>query len=272
MDMWRAYESRYGVPGASTSDVRRSVMMKHTKDRFRRKIVESLSYQEVMLGDKCISLSIINDSDNINDKVIYAMPDERLPHGEIVDWAGSKWLITEANALVDPVQSGKMRRCNYRLRWIDDEGMIISKWCVVEDGTKYLIGESDGDVIGVGDSRLSLVIGKDKDTAKLDRQKRFLIDDPDSNDVLAYRITKPNKLMQVYNGVGAYRFILREESQTDNDNPELRIADYYSWYPKAAAPVPDVQKTTKVFEEITQDAKDKREELPDDVNRTGVWL
>lgn len=272
MGAWEAYEARYGISGSSTSSVRRSVMMEHTKDRFRRKIVESLSYQEVMLGDRMISIAIINDSDNINDKTIYAMPDERLPHGQIIDWADSKWLVTEANALVDPVQSGKMRRCNYRLRWINDSGMIISKWCVVEDGTKYLIGEREEDVIGVGDSRLSVIIGKDQDTAHLSRQQRFLIDDPDSDDVLAFRITKPNKLMQVYNGVGVYRFIMREESQTDNDNPELRIADYYSWYPKGSAPVPDVQKTDKVFEEIAQDARDKREELPNNVDRTGVWL
>ena len=72
---------------------------------------------------------------------------------------------------------------------------------------------------------------KDKDTIELGRGKRFLIDDMDSNTVLAYQITKPNKLYNIYDGKGVFRFILNEVEVTDDDNTELRIADYYNWKP-----------------------------------------
>jgi hypothetical protein len=77
-----------------------------------------------------------------------------------------------------------------------------------------------------GDARISITIPKDSDTVKLNRGRRFLIDDPHTNNVLAYQITKPNRLFNVFNNNGVFRFILSEVNVTDNDNLELRVADY----------------------------------------------
>lgn len=49
---------------------------------------------------------------------------------------------------------------------------------------------------------------------------------------LAYALTKPLKLYSVFNGEGAYSFVLQEVDTTDDDNRELRIADYYKYFPK----------------------------------------
>lgn len=58
-----------------------------------------------------------------------------------------------------------------------------------------------------------------------------MIDDPDSDSVIAYQITKPNRLFNVYNGEGVFKFILTEVNLTDADNVALRIADYENWTP-----------------------------------------
>ena len=71
-----------------------------------------------------------------------------------------------------------------------------------------------------------MTIAKNDDTAKFGRENRFLIDEPDSGDKLAYLLTKPLKVGKTYGGKGVYAFVLQEVVSTDDDNMELGIADY----------------------------------------------
>lgn len=83
-----------------------------------------------------------------------------------------------------------------------------------------------------GDSRISLQLAKNKYTAALERDQRFLIDDPDSPHKLAYILSKPLKSWLIYQGEGTYKFVLQEVTSTQDDNHELGIADYYKFFPK----------------------------------------
>lgn len=76
-----------------------------------------------------------------------------------------------------------------------------------------------------------MTIAKNNDTAQFGREQRFLIDDPDSGDKLAYLLTKPLKVGKTYNGSGIYAFVLQEVVATKDDNMELGIADYYKHFP-----------------------------------------
>ena len=100
-----------------------------------------------------------------------------------------------------------------------------------------LTGEyGDNDfIVTRGDSRISLTIAKDEYSIKLSRENRFLIDDYDAKDVLAYRLTKPFKLGGTYNGEGVLNFVLAECNTEDSDNFELHIANYYDHFQKDTA-------------------------------------
>ncbi len=80
-----------------------------------------------------------------------------------------------------------------------------------------------------------MTISKNPDTAKFGREHRFLIDDPDSGDKLAYLLTKPLKVGKTFNGSGVYSFVLQEVVSTDDDNMQLGIADYYKHFPKVTS-------------------------------------
>lgn len=270
MGAWDTYAARMNTPVNAIGDPERGSALLHAQDRMRRKITSSLSYKTVKIGDVDQSIAVINTKD-LSVKKIFSLPGEDLPHGSIIDWADSKWLVTELDAHNEVCAEGRMQRCNYYLKWIDDKGDVIGKWCIVADGTKYLIGERAKELMTIGDARIAVTIGKDPDTDKLARGRRFLIDDQDSGDVLAYEITKPNKLFNVYNGKGVFRFILGEVNLTDNDNTELRIADYYSWKPKVKSPKSNVQ-TGDTIEKIVHDAIEKEANKPDDIERRKVWL
>lgn len=227
MGTWDTYEARLTVNGVT----KREHALKHTQSRITSKIVNSLSCHDVLINGVPQKISIIDKRQDLALKKICALPGETLVHGGLVDFADSKWLITELDANDEVYTRGLMKRCNYLLKWLDETGAIIEKWCIVEDGTKYLIGEKPKEVMTIGDARMAITIGKDADTIKLCRGRRFLLDDPDSPRVLAFQITKPNKLFNNYGGVGAFRFILNEVNVTDDDNTELMIADYYNWTP-----------------------------------------
>lgn len=270
MGIWDRYETRIGASGNTTDDPQRISALGQITSRTQRKITASLSYKRVRIGGEERQIAVV-DEQAFDTKKIFSLPGEELPHGSLVEWADSLWLITELNAHRKPYSEGRMRRCNYNLKWIDDNGNILSRWCIVEDGTKYLIGERAEDIITIGDARMAVTIGKDKDTSKLNRGKRFLIDDMDSSEVLAFEITKPNKFFNVYNGKGVFRFIMGEVNLTDDDNKELRIADYYNWKPKTQRPKPDT-KVDVPFEKIVSDAIEKKENMPDEIERKKVWL
>lgn len=263
MNQWDIYKARLEIDGIT----RRERYLKDTKSNISSKSRNSLSCHQVMINGVEQMVTILNQRDNMSTKKICALPGEALKHGGLVDFAGQKWLITEVDANAEVYASGIMERCNHLLKWIDRRGELIKKWCIVEDGTKYLIGEQSKSVMTIGDSRIAVTIGKDKDTIELRRGKRFLIDDLDEEIPLAYQITKSNKLFNLYDGSGVFRFILNEVNMTDNDNVELRVADFYNWNPHTPFDNCHQDKDT-TLSELVNSAITKP--MPDDDKE--VWL
>ena len=77
-----------------------------------------------------------------------------------------------------------------------------------------------------------MTLPRDKETVKLGRENRFIIDDYEAPDPLAYRLTKPFKLGATFNDMGVVRFVLSECNTEDDDNIDLHIADYYKYFPR----------------------------------------
>ena len=222
MSVWDTYRDRMEISGTNTQDF----WVNHARSSLARGLVDSPSCRNVLVDGVKQRMSIMRHAES-GYKKIASMPGETLKHGGLVDWANSKWLITDVDADDLIYQRGVMRRCNHLLRWVSNKtGLTHEKWCVVEDGTKYLIGEKTREFLTIGDGRMAVTIAKDPDTVELQRGLRFLIDDEDSDFVTAYQITKSNKLFNVYNGEGVFRFILNEVQLTDNDDVTRRIADY----------------------------------------------
>lgn len=235
MSVWDLYEARLDARGST----RRGTQLLREKRLLLTKLPHSLSYHTVTIDDVEQNVAIIN-TDNLDTKYIYSLPGEDIRHGGLVFWSDNYWLVTERDANIEVYTRAKMIQCNYLLRWVDSNSEIHEQWCIIEDGTKYLTGEyEDKDfVITRGDSRISMTIAKNEYTAAMRRTNRFLIDDPDSPHMLAYSLTKPLKLGGWFNGNGVYTFVLQEVNTTDDDNQELRIADYYKHFPDGPAEIP----------------------------------
>lgn len=245
MSVWDNYEYLH-------RKTRRETRLDREKRLLLKKLPNSLSYHHVLIDGEDQDVAITN-TDNLDTKHIFSLPGEDIPHGGYVEWMDNHWLITERDANTEIYTKAVMLQCNYLLKWVDDQDEIHEQWCIVEDGTKYLTGEYEDRnfVVTRGDSRIAVTIAKNEFTSKLGRRNRFIIDDPDSAQPLAYALTKPLKLGNMYNEHGVHKFVLQEVNTTDDDNLDLRIADYYKHFPKQTdgddSPPPDSRPGKKVW-------------------------
>lgn len=256
---WDNYTQRLEAIGST----KRQMWVNRTRESIARRAMASPSTHLVKINGVEQYVSITHRA-NISEKRICALPGEHLKHGGLVEFNTGVWLITELDADNEVYERGLMRRCNHQLRWIGRDGQVRSKWCIVEDGTKYLIGEATSrfeNIMVIGDARIAVTVGKDEDTLELDRGIRFLIDDTDVSKPLAYQITKENRFFNLYEGDGVFRYILNEVVLTANDNIKERIADYTKWMPVRQLDG-DHRDSECTVAEIVQDAIDRVENNP----------
>lgn len=247
MNAWSTYEGRLAAHG----ETKREASFKREARYITRKLPDNLSYQNVVIFDAAHSYNIesrsacdvsfeqevaIINSDNLNEKRIFSLPQEELHCGDLVVWMNNHWILTELDANNTLYMRGKLLQCNHVLKWVNDNNEIIEQWCVVEDGTKYLTGEFEDRYFATTrpDARIAVTIAKNSETVVLNRSNRFLIDDPHSPDPMAYTLSKPLKRGLTYNDEGVFKFVLQEVVVTDYDNIELGIADYFRHFPKSS--------------------------------------
>lgn len=254
MGVWDSYQSRLSAMGTT----KREAALNREKAYLSRKLPSSLSYHTVSMNGVERNLAIIN-SDNLNQKTLCSLPGEEIISGSLVYWNDNYWLVTAVDANNEVYTKAIMLQCNHRLRWIAADGHIIERWCIVSDGTKYLTGETissyNENGMSLGDTRISVSLARDEYTVQLNRGFRFLIDDEDSDTVLAYRLTKPFKIGGVYNGNGVMSFVMTEVNTEDDDNFDLRIADYYKHFPRKTDGNTDNEATAGAPNNETTDGK-----------------
>lgn len=200
---------------------------RNTQNWLSKKLPSSLSYYDLLVDGEARRCAVLS-TQNTNERRICTMPGETLTCGSYVEWMDNVWLIVQLDAPYEVYQGALMIQCNYLLKWINDEGQIVERWSIVNDGTKYLTGEYYQQMMTVGDSRVQLYIPKDEETIRLNRGRRFVIDNEGAPEPMVYELSKINRTGNVYNERGIYIHMLTETACSPDDNVELRIADYYS--------------------------------------------
>lgn len=279
MSVWDVYENRVKARGGSKYGAafdreRRAIEMK-LPDNLSFESVEVFASEygfnitsEQSQSHKTSQNVAIIDSDNLNEKSIYSMPGEDIELGALVVLDGCYWLVCERDHRNVLYTKAKIIQCNHLLKWIQD-GEIMTQWCIIEDGTKYMTGELEDRhfIVTRGDARISMQIARNKYTVRFDRENRFLIDDEDSPHKLSYILTKPLKIGSQYNGKGVFKFVLQEATATGDDNHELGIANYYKFFTKDGTKVSDVEDNET---EITDN--NPNETTPGKIDGKRVWF
>lgn len=176
--------------------------------------------------DCTIQDASFNNKTNGDEKILCTRYGDNLIVGDTIDWKTRQWIIISKEE--NSIESHKtfiIRPCNYTLKWLNEQGKLISYPCITTNATMYSLGiNTDTNAPNTVDGKLSIVLPYNKDTSQIKRDKRFLFHNS------AYKVTFPD-LTQIdsENMTGTISFVLSEcELNNTTDNLELGIADYYN--------------------------------------------
>lgn len=153
-DIWATYQDRMAVHGTTAYDASKISEVRyinmHLPDNLSYQTVEiypcaygyNIDSSEIQQYKMVQNIAVIN-SDNLNEKTVCALPSEDIELGSLIFWMDNYWLVCERDANTTLYTKATAIQCNHLLKWITDDDEIMSQWCVVEDGTKYLTGEEE---------------------------------------------------------------------------------------------------------------------------------
>ena len=240
---WDLYNSLLTVKG----DTRRERAIFETKNSIKKRAVRSPAYKQVLIDGEERNL-IVTASTELFYKKISTMPDEHIYCGQTVLWNNTYWLITHTDTEDEVYQRGLMYKCNVCLKWQDEAGKIHVKYGYSEDVSQFAAGVVEAKILNSLQFVLKIKIPLDKDTVKIRRDKRFLIDVV-TDEPNAYIVTQrnvitenfhPQDIREGYEFDGKDKILFLTLSQTqlsEKDNTQLMIADYFK--PKDDIDTPD---------------------------------
>ena len=217
---WELYKKRIAVGGAT----RRDKNINSLKSDIDKYGIDLPSCKSVKINGESKKLFINSTTDpykkTYND--VYGV----IPiAGTLVEWEGF-WLV-ESRDLDDEVYSkGKISYCNYNLKFINNSGQVISRYCIIENKSNDDGIKTTGQIT-VGDGRLYIKLPFDSQTKYINRtysdgQDRRLLVDFDTDEPSAYKVTHVDRVSIP----GCIRLTLQEVARSENDNIEQMVADY----------------------------------------------
>lgn len=160
-------------------------------------------------------------------KKFTAGADVVIGHGDYIVWDDIYWIVTERDYDDEIYIRGKITQCNYYLKWQNESGDIVGRWCAINQVSKYNNGVFEGKIVDNIESTLSIMIANDSETEKLRREKRFLAD-TDTTEPYAFKITQRDVLSNRYGSAGLITWAVSQDVYNpERDNRELMIADYW---------------------------------------------
>lgn len=216
-----AYYERLTARGKN----RRERQMSWLRRDISEEVSDLLSYRTVQLRGKKVDM-VIESTEVASTKKFIIPTDVEIGYGDYIVWDDVYWIVTERDFDDEIYIKGKMAQCNYYLKWQNETGEIIGRWCVINQVTRYNNGVFYGKVIDNIESTISVMIINDEETAKLKREKRFLAD-VDDTEPYAFKITQRDVLTNYYGSSGLIVWAISQDVfNPETDNKEFMIADY----------------------------------------------
>ena len=223
------------IQGMNNVESRKEAEIRLIKSNLAHDFYNSIDCESATVNGTSTDLLITRSTDYTIKKVV-TKPDEHVHLGDIINWCDTDWIIDTIDADDRINTHAKMRRCNVVLKWLDENGVIRAYSGFCEDATKYGEGVEGGKIMQVPDFQIKVKIHLDEHSAKINRDRRFLLDasqylpqtEPLGAHPSAYIVTRRNVLTGNHAGSGYVELTLNECAFSAQDNPTLMIADYYA--------------------------------------------
>jgi hypothetical protein len=154
--------------------------------------------------------------------------DEKLLIGDILfdKKENIYWICTESYNRDDILCAGKLTRCNYWLRWQDDNGKIYDYPVFEINSTQYNSGESGDKTITLGSSQHLITITADKNTIPLNHGKRVFWGKNTSNPTV-FKVTQNDTTAMNYDKGLLKITVMEDQYNPKTDSIENWLCDYF---------------------------------------------
>jgi len=186
----------------------------------------SPSYSKIVINNENKDSHIVYQKASSRDtekKKIMLKPNQTMSVGNYIPYSSKTWILTELDSNISVQHIGIMELCNYNLKFLNDTGDLITRWCVRKEGS-YQSAISDEKYFISTDVRSHIILPADSETSKIEIDKRLIIGN-EFGYPTAYKVTKVDTVQDY--GLALLELESVEVSKTDDDLVNM-IADYYS--------------------------------------------
>ena len=224
MTTWDIYESRLLKPGKQQRDR----ILGREIDAIRRKYMASPSLKVIVVENRNRKQSVLIHSTDIpSEKTFNTLPGETMSIGDIIEWNGMHWLVTQIDFDDEITRSGRIVQCNRKIRWQNkNTGAIVERWCLA---TKpYSSNIAEGLAIATSNREFKIQVTYDDETMMIDLDRRFLLEKINGTPK-AYQVTSVDTITNRYeeSDGGFLVWNMKQcEYNSVTDNADMMIADY----------------------------------------------
>ena len=226
MTTWDLYESRLLKSG----EQQRDRILSREVETIRRKYWTAPSLKLISVENRDRRQYILIHSTDIpSEKTFNTLPGETMSIGDIIEWKGMHWLVTQIDFDDEITRSGRIVQCNRKIRWQNQKtGAIVERWCLA---TKpYSSNIAEGLAIATSNREFKIQVTYDDETMMVDLDRRFLLEVINGTPK-AYQVTSVDTITNRYEEADG-GFLVWNMKQCEynsvTDNAELMIADYCS--------------------------------------------
>lgn len=196
-----------------------SVTVTHAKRSIKTFFKHSPSYEEVLINNdsEITPVQIVSDAKIPTVKTILLEPNFSIAAGDLVKRSNNEVWLCLSNDPNDVYVSGKIERCNFKLKWIDEFGFLKDCDSILYFNARSNFGTEEDKTMNLPAGRRQITVQYNTDTVRIKRDARFIIGNE------AFKVIDTDYMSDD----GLVNLSLQSDQiDVAADNLELGIADY----------------------------------------------
>lgn len=180
---------------------------------------------------------VINSSTQEYYKEFEALPDTQIYAGDYVEWGRGIWVVQSCSTDDEIYKRGYLWQCNWKMKWQNDAGEIIERWCFASSASKYNEGVEQDKVFTLGSDQCKVYMPVDEEVLAVTKKKEmcFIIDNATAGQPRIYEAHNPSNVYSTFDVLrgddgklhGVTDWILKETTYTlTEEEKELGVCHY----------------------------------------------
>lgn len=201
------YLARVLLKGATERDRR----IARLQDDMILKITSNPSYKPNAVitdsyGDERHIGLVINRGTQEYYKEFEALPNTPIYAGDYVHWGRGIWIVQSCSTDDEVYKRGQLWQCNWLMKWQNEEGKIIERWCFASSASKYNEGVEQDKVFTLGSDQCKVYMPIDEEVLAVTKKREmlFIIDNATLGQPRIYEAHNPSNVYSTFD-------VLRED-------------------------------------------------------------